>query len=230
MSTPTIQPLRLLTKLINELASLTPPSPIPPNHNALSALPSQDAKKARSLLTTLHCIFPNEVLLAVDLLDRRLLTRLVIADDNGTDQTNDGYGEVYHVQSASASQSATSTSRYARRPPSNTSTTYEVRLNSWNCSCPAFAFSAFGRGLDLNSDSEDDEGERGIVLGEQDDEQKHWRFGGELTRGASKETPVCKHLLACVLGSRVKGLFGDGVEQRIVSREEMAGWAAGWGE
>jgi len=51
------------------------------------------------------------------------------------------------------------------------------------------------------------------------------RFGG-LDR--SEKVPICKHLLACLLGERC-GTFHGCVEQRIVSVEELAGWAAGWG-
>jgi hypothetical protein len=53
-----------------------------------------------------------------------------------------------------------------------------------------------------------------------------WKFGG-LTRG--DDMPVCKHLLACILVEYC-GLFADFVEEREVSVEEFAGWAAGWGD
>jgi len=52
-----------------------------------------------------------------------------------------------------------------------------------------------------------------------------WGFGG-VTRG--EKVPMCKHLLACVLVERLEELRGC-VDERVVSREEMAGWAAGWG-
>ena len=55
-----------------------------------------------------------------------------------------------------------------------------------------------------------------------------WIFGG-LSLGDDMP-PVCKHLLACVLAERCKGLFGGFVEERDVSVEEAAGWAAGWGD
>ena len=42
------------------------------------------------------------------------------------------------------------------------------------------------------------------------------------------EAPLCKHLLACVLAERWDVAYGM-VEEREVEREEMAGWAAGWG-
>lgn len=39
---------------------------------------------------------------------------------------------------------------------------------------------------------------------------------------------MCKHLLACIMVERWKG-FGENVEERGVSVEELAGWGAGWG-
>lgn len=57
------------------------------------------------------------------------------------------------------------------------------------------------------------------------DGRDRWKIGG-VTVG--EDVPVCKHLLACVLAERVEGL-GAFVEERIVVREELAGWAAGWG-
>jgi len=38
---------------------------------------------------------------------------------------------------------------------------------------------------------------------------------------------VCKHLLACVLIERVNALKGRVVVSEV-SKEELAGWAAGW--
>ena len=53
-----------------------------------------------------------------------------------------------------------------------------------------------------------------------------WTFGG-LTRGS--DMPVCKHLLACVLVERCEIFQHLAVEQEV-SVEELAGWAAGWGD
>jgi len=91
------------------------------------------------------------------------------------------------------------------------STSYEVRLKAWNCTCAAFAFAAFNSSAPRLA--QDEGAEKG------GDEM---RFGG-LLRG--EEVPVCKHLLACVLAERMGGY----VEEKVVGREEMAGWAAGWG-
>jgi hypothetical protein len=64
----------------------------------------------------------------------------------------------------------------------------------------------------------------------QEQEQKEWTVGG-LSLGKTK-VPMCKHLLACVLVERTDLFAGHvkikGKEQ--VSVEELAGWAAGWGD
>ena len=62
--------------------------------------------------------------------------------------------------------------------------------------------------------------------GQGDDGRERWSFGGlSLGEGAM---PVCKHLLACVLVEKCRALRGC-VEERVVSREEAAAWAAAWG-
>jgi len=110
----------------------------------------------------------------------------------------------------------------------DTTTHYEVRLQAWNCSCPAFAFAAFP--ATLPSDSQIRLGSRTEESGSfkaPEDGGEEWEFGG-LARGDAIP-PVCKHLLACVLVERC-GLFGEMVEERDISVEEAAGWAAGWGD
>ena len=124
---------------------------------------------------------------------------------------------------------------------------YEVRTRGWSCSCAAFAFAAFGgagsvRGGGVYGDrdgwgggDEGDEGddEEGMLLGLDEgrggDERleggEEWRWGGLMLEG---DVPLCKHLLACVLAERWT-VAGAMVEEREVGREEMAGWAAGWG-
>lgn len=44
----------------------------------------------------------------------------------------------------------------------------------------------------------------------------------------AEEVPMCKHLLACIMVERWEG-FGENVEEREISIEELAGWGAGWG-
>lgn len=170
--------------------------------------------------------------------------------------TREAEMEVFYVQSAS-SQTRLNLSRNGRRRQlSNTSISYEVRLASWNCTCPAFALSAFSRVVSMDSNHNDDHdpchhqlyfdnaqpsdkiGEMGTTKSEAGDV---WMFGGSLTRTLPESsepdvqppplpTPVCKHILAAVLGKYVPGLFGSGVYLRIVNQEEAAGWAGGWGD
>jgi hypothetical protein len=72
------QPRHFLTSLINAISDipLSQPQPQPHRHheasNPLKAVPHS----YRPLLTTLHVLFPTLLLPALDLLDRRLVTRL----------------------------------------------------------------------------------------------------------------------------------------------------------
>ncbi|CZT18705.1 uncharacterized protein RCC_04549 [Ramularia collo-cygni] len=90
---------------------------------------------------------------------------------------------------------------------------YEVRLVAWSCSCPAFTFSAFP--AQASTETENSACPKEPML-----------FGG-LTKGS--DLAVCKHLLACILVEHCKG-FGHFAEEKEISREELAGWAAGWGD
>ncbi|KAJ5476967.1 hypothetical protein N7539_007111 [Penicillium diatomitis] len=130
---------------------------------------------------------------------------------------------------------------HSHPPPSQV---YEVRLQAWNCTCATFILSAF-RNLpsrqsiaDPNTKTTSPRPARVHSHG-QDDVEKELRFasatgypfGGTLTSLVDRETPpVCKHLLACLLFVRCPGLFRDGGFMDLrVSREELAGWCAGWG-
>ena len=124
---------------------------------------------------------------------------------------------VYYVRSSQPTRA----SRYAAAGGSS----YEVRLKAWNCSCPAYTFSAVNAteesyGLESNMDVDGlDEGHI--------DAESGLNYGGlMLERGA---VPLCKHLLACFLSEKYEPLSGF-VEEMVVGREEAAGWAAGWGD
>lgn len=160
---------------------------------------------------------------------------------------------VYYVRSAQNPHRPSRHTTYDKPTP-----TYQVRLQAWNCTCPAFAFAAFPpssfpeqkRNIpdvivagNVNIFDDDDDGDddtnpmhnadsRSMNAPHQQQQQQQnddneWHFGG-----AALETsipPICKHLLACVLGERC-GLFCGFVEERGVSCQEGAGWAAGWGD
>ncbi|KAF7719218.1 Uncharacterized protein PECH_008251 [Penicillium ucsense] len=130
---------------------------------------------------------------------------------------------------------------HAHPPPSQV---YEVRLQAWNCTCATFIISAFrnppSRQSIADPHTKTTSPRPARVHGHgQDDVEEDLRFasatgypfGGTLTTLVDRETPpVCKHLLACLLFVRCPGLFRDGgfMDLRI-SREELAGWCAGWG-
>jgi hypothetical protein len=198
------------------------------NRNRFSRLSPADLARAKSVMLTLHCMFPNELLLALDILDRRLVTQFATGKTTTTTtggEEDEDDDRVYFVRSTS-----TLSTRGAGGP--GPPKTYEVRLGSWNCTCPAFTLSAFREVEEstlfplagvMEEDGEDDEDDQ--------DERSCW-FGGTLTRGPSKSSPpMCKHLLACVLAGKCPSLFGQGVgETRDIAASEMAGWCAGYAE
>jgi hypothetical protein len=215
-------------------------------------------------LLSLQVLFPNELLPALDLLDRRLVTcfRIGLEESDSTTSTKiattapiapdvqmqdnnkpsnniidpkncpppqlqslDTNDTVHYVRSAQQRSSRFSTSY-------DSTTSYEVRLRAWNCTCPAFAFAAFPSVhpeplVPLYTPAEDMEFHGEHVEAEKK-KAMEWVFGG-VSLG-EKMPPVCKHLLACVLAERCNGVFGECVEQKRVSVEAAAGWAAGWGD
>lgn len=254
----------MMTSLFHSLARLTPLPSLPHLHRALGPpqptsalhrLSATDAQHARSVFLTLQVLFPHELLPALDILDRGLVTRLVVKQDEHTQAPNPiagttGMGkgsapsdvevddegvledvngwEVYYVQSSSAVTSrsgksrTTGSSRYSTRRHDPSATFYEVRLASWNCSCPAFSVSAF-QGLNVQA-------EESAATIDAMDADLGWRFGGVATNPSTRSVPSCKHILAAVLAKAAPKLFGPGVHVNRVSKEELAGWGAGWGE
>lgn len=235
-------PRQFLTKLMCALPS---PNPSVSTSNPLGDLESQD----RQLLLTLHVVFPNELLPALDLLDRGLVTRFKIQPHGpiaaGPSHTDDPTEEtilkdstsptatVYYVQSAQ--QHRSSYSRTNNRTYDPVPTSHEVRLSAWHCSCPAFAFAAFPSTLDEDPDPENERSNHSVAAAAipgttyargSATVADTWWFGG-LARGDATP-PVCKHLLACVLVEKCE-MFSAFAETKIVGVEEAAGWAAGWG-
>ncbi|KAF2243330.1 hypothetical protein BU26DRAFT_116006 [Trematosphaeria pertusa] len=299
-----------ITQLLDSLRGIAPQhsADTGAESNALSAAP----EPAKKQLLTLHVLFPNELLPALDLLDRRLVTRFRIrrepkdtgeeaAPQNATTVSRSpghkegtaaqlGANEIARLKEASAHNltvtraagqmhSADATMRgvesfvpytadmtdvprstaeegrhsseggdvaaqqsqsdvvyYVRSAQQKSSrystsydstTSYEVRLTAWNCSCPAFAFAAFPSvHPEPPTPTYDEAAELSGSKKSTDDAE--WIFGAmSLGEGTP---PVCKHLLACVLVERCSGLFGEFVEEKEVSVEEAAGWAAGWGD
>ncbi|KIW99494.1 uncharacterized protein Z518_11233 [Rhinocladiella mackenziei CBS 650.93] len=265
----------MLTSIFNGLSTLTPLShsssshktqaepprlslTSEPVHSLLYNLSPADAEHARSLFLTLHVLFPHELLPALDLLDRRLVTRLTTqnlpprspgrrgaARDEDADvdtaekcemlnkelkvESRSDMCEVYYIHSHPSK--VTTLARYHARNANPGATFYEVHLDSWNCSCPAFSVSAF-QALNMHYN---DEGEIASKASQVDHmhepttlEKESWSFGGVATNVHSS-TPSCKHILAAVLVKAAPKLFNHGVRETVVSRDELAGWGGGWG-
>jgi hypothetical protein len=136
-----------------------------------SAFPTSQAANLKPLMLTLHCIFPNDFLLALDILDRGLVRRVcshACSQQNTSTGTEDGKDEGEHVAenqtqlkedfffvtSASTISSTPKTPFTASQHPGDHQQAqrqrqawqekgYEVRLQAWNCTCPFFTISAF---------------------------------------------------------------------------------------
>ena len=227
----------------------------PNNQNPFSTLSPSELSRVKPLLLTLHCLFPNEFLLALDILDRGLVRRLVNEDQ---DEDQDHNSEEVHSFSFPSSSSPIESPKPTEAiflviSTSNSSTTttreeekgYEVRLQAWNCTCPSFTISAFRDPEESGPELDPDNVDLGVDVDlpvEQSSRSttssattttEEYRFGGTLTRGFTRSSPpVCKHLLACVLLVRCPRSFGaeTGPQSRlVVSPKELAGWCAGWG-
>lgn len=144
-----------------------------------------------------------------------------------------GGGDAAAAISGPAPAATSSTSTSSQR-------TYVVHTAAWNCTCAAFAFSAFpplagaptllapGRGEEepvsataiiMGDGAEEGEDAEGEGLGP-------CQFGGvsfDGRAGAGGVPPCCKHLLACVLAERWGCGLGRYVARWEVGREEMAG-------
>ena len=134
--------------------------------------------------------------------------------------------------------------------------TYVVQTRAWNCSCAAFAFSAFpAEGaapvyrISSSSSYSASSSRHGAAAGRHQqaedgrpgvDDDDTWDFGGMsrdgLDSGRGSEdaaavstggVPCCKHLLACVLAERWTDVLGAYVAEKRVGKEEAAGLVAG---
>ena len=216
--------------------------------NLLSQLSPDDTRTAKNIFLTLHFLFPHELLPALDLLDRKLVTMLHF--DHGSQH------EIFYVQSASAQSTnpshvtprADKQPRYydARRNAKATDTYYEVRLDSWSCSCAGFAFDGF-KVLDVEEraggeDVRDESGFDGQKMREvveetggevdarlREGDGTDFEFGG-LATVKTEIVPICKHILAVSLAKAAPEVFGNCVKMKEVSKEEIAGCGAGYGD
>ncbi|KAJ5105161.1 hypothetical protein NUU61_002508 [Penicillium alfredii] len=207
--------------------------------NVLERLPPPQLAQIKPLILTLHCLFPNDLLPALDILDRKLVQHLVRADRLHAVASHNDHAEPSSDQPEKQNTDhknvvedlflVTSASAAPPYPTREQEKGYEVRLRAWNCTCPSFSLLAYrdsgpipdslARSQPHAAEMQDQNGS--IV----------YPFGGSLTRAPARVSPpVCKHILACVLCARCPGLFGvDHDGRRLVSMEELAGWCAGWG-
>lgn len=187
----------------------------------------------KSVMMTLHFLFPHELIPALDLLDRNLVNHLMVQKQPlGESDVKQPVVDLFYVQSASAVTekiSKRTNTRYKQvYNPSNTF--YEVRIDSWNCSCPAFAFSAFKQLSENNQISSDEHQVLGLEnINFMSKKSTNFKFGGTATTG-NISTAICKHILAVSLIALAPRLFSTGLTTKEVTIEEIAGWAAGWGD
>lgn len=124
---------------------------------------------------------------------------------------------------------------------SSSQRTYVVHTAAWNCTCAAFAFTAFpplagapsllgpahGKPEDaVSAVTIMDYGEEEEEAAEGKGARGPWQFGGLSFDGCTSAggvPPCCKHLLACVLAERWECGLGRYMVQRELGREEMAG-------
>ena len=192
----------------------------------------------KPILTTLHLFFPNELLPALDLLDRGLVSRLVRtreineSDPSHQSGTTDGFYVVRSSASLNRGQSYTShrLDQDDRSQTRNRNLSYEVRLVAWNCNCPAFAFDMVSS---LGGNSSWEGNGHTPVTKEYAKASPVWTYGGlrrvDPHMEEERKVPICKHLLACLLVERCPALE-QYIDEREVNNEEIAGWAAGWGD
>ncbi|KAI1659354.1 hypothetical protein F4813DRAFT_395223 [Daldinia decipiens] len=230
MSSPVPIPRQFLTSLIESLNSIpTPPTPQPSleGANPLKLIPPAH----RPLLTTLYALYPLTLLPALDLLDRHLATRIIIAPSRPQGDTTapaapheeqqppTPHHPFYIVRSAQPQHPRRDTASASASAPGPR---YVVRLSAWNCSCAAFAFAAFPRGEDRYVAPSPADRTREDAL--------EWQFGALSLDGTDGSgiagVPCCKHLLACVLAERWSAVLGGYVDERVVGREEAAGLVA----
>ncbi|KAI0974717.1 hypothetical protein F4678DRAFT_348197 [Xylaria arbuscula] len=280
MALPT--PRDLLTSLISSLSSIPIPDTAPtttnpvPSHGASNHQASASSSvnpfrlippAYRPLLTTLHVIYPSTLLPALDLLDRRLVTRVILKQDTaqhprhiqtGYNHNIDpdldipiGEGNSHITQKQEVSRPAAlyhlvrSAQPQSHRRQHSTSTggqSYVVRLESWNCTCAAFAFSAFPplpspifssspgdtvSRYEISPAAKGGDAKPGYVDGTKGSENtgQNWEFGGLSADGRDGTGGVscCKHLLACVLAEKWDAVLGMYIEDRAVGKEEAAG-------
>jgi hypothetical protein len=156
-------------------------------------------------------MYPTTLLPALDLLDRRLVTRLL---PQTSEPSIKKWNSNFYLVRSTAQTGGRFKDMLAEKA-------YEVRTAGMWCSCPGWAVASFPADLGndeyiRNEDESIDENEEDNII------------GPLLTSKGREQLGMCKHLLACLLVERVACL-ANYAEEKEVSLEELAGWAAGWG-
>ena len=207
------------------------------------AVPPIHAKRAQSLLVTLHFMYPHELLPALDLLDRKLISchNSLYSTESQCPMSGIPSGErgvlgditventkieTFYIKSASAAIEETVLPFHHRQAHAQIEFYYEVRLDSWNCTCPAFAYASTSSSLDSPDHTKQVDDERPI---DKEDVEgcSAISFGGSST--TSSDVPMCKHMLAVAMWKAAPSAFGDSVNMHYTNIATTAGWAAGWG-
>lgn len=245
---PLPTPRTLVTALLDTLALV----PSGGETGVAATTPQRLPAAARPLLTTLHTLYPQLLLPALDLLDRRLVLRVVVVVAVAAAATNSSscscsssrrHVSYYRVRSAQVPARPRG-GRGGGSAAAADPIVYVVRTGAWSCSCAPFALSAFPvetapaptyaiRAADPHQDRDEDDGvdeeEETAAAAPADRE-----FGGRSRDGRPPsaggvgpgDVPCCKHLLACVLAERW-GVLGPYVEEREVGPEEAVGLMMG---
>ena len=207
-------------------------------------VPDTHSNQVKSLLLTLHFMYPHELLPALDLLDRKLISchnylcsiepqskpsKMPNCERRVLDSVSQKTikVETFYIQSVSASVEDATTPFHHRQEHGPTGSYYEVRLDSWNCTCSAFAQSSITSGID-SPDHLQQVIDESLVDGEVVEACSATRFGGDSTLSAN--VPFCKHMLAVAMWKAVPPGFRNLVDVQYTSTTTTAGWAAGWGD
>lgn len=192
----------VIDQLVATLRNTTKTIDAPPEANTAEACAGKLPDAARSHLLTLHTIYPYVTLDALDLLDRGAVTKLSWINKDSSNQMELNRHAYYvnrtEAQSAHAAQQTLDSHREAELtlPP------HEVRLNGWNCSCPAFTLAVASQEAQIGHRTRSPESSARRDTG---------TFGGLskpcFVEGVEQPPPLCKHLLACVLAEHCGHLF-----------------------
>lgn len=218
---------KFLTTLIEAL-SQDPASQIPAAPPSSLLVPTASSPletvtaNQRRLLLTLHVLFPNLLLPALDLLDRGLVAQLKLSSEANVGAASASQTAVIRSRTFLVKSLATTLSRRPRDLLSSSSQRYIVLLDSWNCSCANFTFESFPSSV---ATALPPPPHGAAHPSEQQQEDANRSFGALSLDGMTftADVPCCKHLLACLLVDRWSAVLGRYAEEKLVTREEMAG-------